>query len=330
MVPSPVQMIESGVPDSNWDAHVVSLEGHFLQMRPWLQVQEALGNPVVYARGDGWSWGASVLQGKGVRLLYAPYGPAVASPGDIGPACDALIAAGRSQHLDLVRAEPDTTAQFNDARARSFDGGQPQHTLLIDLRKDIDSIRGEMTSGRRRSINTAEKKGISIRRSRDPRDAEIFIEMIRKTAGRNQFHPHPAGYYRTVCEILFPQSAGSLYVASVNGADAAAVLSFESPTTAYYAYAAADASLSRDVIAAAPLAWQIILDAKNEGRHTFDFWGVLPDDSVNHPWTGFSKFKKTFGGTLHSRPGTFDFPINRLKYGLYRFARALRNRPLLI
>jgi len=127
-----------------------------------------------------------------------------------------------------------------------------------------------------------------------------------------------------VCTTLFGLQAASLYLAEVEGQSVAGVIAFESPTTGYYAHAADDPERSRQIVAAAPLAWQIVLDCRAEGRTTFDFWGVIPDDSVDHPWAGFSRFKKTFGGRLVTRPGTFDLPLRPWRYRAYRAAREMR------
>lgn len=322
-----VRTVSSGLPDKEWDAEVLGADGHFLQLSAWLEVQRALGLRTLWQRGDGWRWAAVVRRSHGMSYLYAPYGPCVDTPARVADAVAAMHAAAQEHGLDFIRVEPDIAAESLDLPgARRTGGGQPRHTLLLDLTRDEEALRGDLTSGRRRSINTAEKKGIALRRSRDPAEAEIFIELIAKTADRNRFHPHPDSYYRTLCEVLFPLEAASLYVAEVEGAPVAAVIGFESATTAYYAHAAADAERSRKIIAAAPLAWRMVLDAKAEGRRRFDFWGVLPDDSADHPWAGFSTFKKTFGGTPLTRPGTYDIPVRRLRYRAYSTARRLMGR----
>jgi len=287
-----------------------------------MRVQEALGDVPMWARGDGWQWAGALRRGRQNQWLYVQYGPRAEH---LAESTASIASAARAASVDFARVEPDTDRSLNpaDFQAVPANTGHPRHTLLIDLTRSEEDLRSEMTSGRRRSINTASKKGVSIRRSFDPADVEVFIDMIHKTGERNRFHPHPDSYYRTVCSVLLPQQAASIYVAEHEGAPVAAVVSFASPTTAYYTYAAADAERSRKIIAAAPLAWQMILDARAEGRTTFDFWGVIADDAVDHPWAGFSEFKKTFGGTVLSRPGPWDFPVRKLKYRLYRLARKL-------
>ena len=249
---------------------------------------------------------------------------AQAGTGSGEPAREARSAAGERAvpaHAATAAAVEETLAARGARRVRSV---QPRHTLVLDLRRPIEDLRGEMLSGRRRSINAATRKGISIRRTREADEVEQFIRLIQRTGERNRFGPHSERYYRTVCRVMFDLETASLYLAEIGGRSVAAVIAFESPTTGYYAHAADDPERSRQVVAAAPLAWQIVLDSRAEGRTTFDFWGVIPDDSADHPWAGFSRFKKTFGGRVLTRPGTFDLPLRPLRYRLYSTARELR------
>ena len=330
-----VHGVSAGLPGVEWDRELFATGGHLMQSRSWMEVQRALGDQIVHQRGEGWRWAGVHHRGRGVAYLYLPYGPALEHADRLGDAIDAIRAAGAELGVDFVRVEPDlevtsgsdaadaeaVLAARGAARVRSV---QPRHTLVLDLRRTEEELRAELLSGRRRSINAAARKGVSIRRTREPGDVEEFLRLIRMTGERNRFDPHPDQYYRTVCTTLFGLQAASLYLAEVEGQSVAGVIAFESPTTGYYAHAADDPERSRQIVAAAPLAWQIVLDCRAEGRTTFDFWGVIPDDSVDHPWAGFSRFKKTFGGRLVTRPGTFDLPLRPWRYRAYRAAREMR------
>ena len=363
-----VQGISTGLPDIEWDRELFAGGGHVTQSRPWMAVQQALGDRVVHQSGVGWRWAGVHHRRRGVSYLYLPYGPALEDPARLGDALDAIRAAGRSLSVDFVRVEPDlvvasaaiaaAAAEPGDAAGRFPDPAvaragvatdrrlavvaaeteaalaargavrvrsvQPRHTLVLDLHRSEEELRGEMLSGRRRSINAATRKGISIQRTREAVEVEEFIRLIHRTGERNRFDPHTDEYYQTVCTTLFGLGAASLYLAKAGGESVAGVIAFESATTGYYAHAADDPERSRQIVAAAPLAWQIVRDCRAEGRTAFDFWGVIPDDSADHPWAGFSRFKKTFGGRMITRPGTFDLPLRPLRYRAYRAAREMR------
>ena len=363
-----VQGISTGLPDIEWDRELFAGGGHVMQSRPWMAVQQALGDRVVHQSGVGWRWAGVHHRRRGVSYLYLPYGPALEDSARLGDALDAIRAAGRSLSVDFVRVEPDlvvasaaiaaAAAEPGDAAGRVPDPAvaragvatdrrlavvaaetevalaargavrvrsvQPRHTLVLDLHRSEEELRGEMLSGRRRSINAATRKGISIRRTREAVEVEEFLRLIHRTGERNRFDPHADEYYRTVCTTLFGLGAASLYLATVAGESVAGVIAFESASTGYYAHAADDPERSRQIVAAAPLAWQIVRDCRAEGRTSFDFWGVIPDDAADHPWAGFSRFKKTFGGRMITRPGTFDLPLRPLRYRAYRTAREMR------
>jgi lipid II:glycine glycyltransferase (peptidoglycan interpeptide bridge formation enzyme) len=346
--------LERGLPEPSWDQELFTSGGHFMQSAAWMAVQQALGDEIVHGAGEGWRFAAVVHRGRGRSWLYAPYGPAVQDESCLGAAVAAVRDAGRELGADFVRVEPDLVVASEDVSAQrdraligteapaTSAGGapweaaltalgavrarpvQPRHTLVLDLRRSEAELRSDMLSGRRRSINAAGRKGISVRRTRESGEVEQFIRLIGKTGQRAGFEPHSAGYYRTLCRVLFERRAASLYLAEVGGESVAAVIAFESPATGYYAHAADDPETARQIVAAAPLAWQIVLDCRAEGRSTFDFWGVIPGDGDEHPWAGFSRFKKTFGGRMLTRPGTFDIPLRALRYRALRAARELR------
>ena len=71
-----------------------------------------------------------------------------------------------------------------------------------------------------------------------------------------------------------------------------------------------------------------IFDAKIKGMKYFDFWGIAPDDApADHPWKGFTEFKKSFGGYPVHYAGTYDIVVRPVKYKIYQFTRAI-NRVL--
>ena len=69
--------------------------------------------------------------------------------------------------------------------------------------------------------------------------------------------------------------------------------------------------------------WTAICDAKNFGSKIYDFYGIPPTGSENHPMHGLYLFKTGFGGREVHRPGSVDVPLSRF-YGLYCMAENLR------
>lgn len=292
-----------------------------------MRVQAALGFEVLWSADDSpqpaWRWAGAVGSRTGLKYLYLPHGPTCAAA-NLTTALSAARAAGNERGMDFVRVEP-TARDSGPALAAA--GGcaapaiQPLHTWILDLDADEPALRSQLSSGHRGSINAAERRGLSFRSSTDPADAEIFISLVHQT-GVGRFHPQSDGYYRTLLCVLMPLGAASLHVAEAGGKAVAAAIGFDFGDTRCYAHAAADPS-ARKLSAAAPLVWHMILEARARGRSHFDFWGVLADVQPEHPWSGLSQFKKSFGGRLVSRSGTWELPVHPLRYRAYTLLRRL-------
>lgn len=316
----------SGAPPPTWDVHLDAIGGHFLQSRSWALFQEALGEQLLWAGGDGWCWLGIVRERPGFRDLYLPYGPAATGPTSFDAALSHATQTGRNRGFDMVRVEPwggvDAT-MLRPRGARPTAAIQPQFTWVIDLIQSEEALLRGLSENRRRNVRTAERKGLRIRRSQDPSEADRFISLLGATAERGHFNVHADRYYRVLLDTLLPRGAASLYFADTGGDPFAGIIGFHQTNAAYYAHAAADQQRSRTLSAPGPLAWRMLLDARAAGCTRYDFWGVAPNDSAEHPWAGLSRFKRGFGGNLHRTAGTWDVPLSRPKYALYRVARRL-------
>ena len=305
----------SNFPDSEWDRELLALNGHVLQSSAWLQVQRALGHEIRWSRGDGWQWAGAIRHGVFPRYLYVPYGPA--GSGRTSDAFRDIVRAASRSGLDFVRVEPtgsDALAALDVARAHAARPVQPRCTWLLDLTVGDDALRSGLESGHRSRINAAPRRGLTVRSSDDPADVEIFLDLQRLAADRSGFTGQSATYHRAVANVLMPLGMARLYVAEAEGTPVSASICFDFGGTRYYAFSASDPQLGRKLGAGPPLLWTMILDARAGGARTFDFWGVLCTDQPGHAWTGFSQFKRAFGGRMLQRAGTWEIPVRNMRY----------------
>jgi hypothetical protein len=312
-------------PGAEWDRTLLELHGHVLQSSAWLRVQRALGYEVLWGQGDGWRWSGAVRAGVFPRYLYLPYGPS--GDGCTRDALEDAVRAADDERLDFVRVEPvgsDAGVALAALRAIKVRSVQPQCTWVLDLTVDETALRRGLASGHRGSINAASRRGISIRSSSDPDEVEIFLRLQRAVFGRSAFAGQSAAYHRTVTKVLMPLGVAQLYIAEVDASAAAASIAFDFGPARYYAHAVSDPERGRRVGAAAPLVWRMILDARARGATVFDLWGVLPSDQPDHPWNGFSRFKRGFGGRLLERTGTWEIPVRRLRHRAFTALRRSR------
>ena len=162
-----------------------------------------------------------------------------------------------------------------------------------------------------------------------PATSRSFFVSRRKAPQREGFAVRSSRITALSLERCCPEHAGALYFAEAAGEAVAAALCFDFSGTRYYAHAVSDPDAGRRLQAAAPLVWQMILDARERGAQRFDFWGIAPPrepaaGAAPHPWDGFSQFKRSFGGEAVERAGTWDFGVRSLRHSLYRAAVRMR------
>jgi hypothetical protein len=316
----------SSLPPDGWDEELVPFGGHFLQSRAWAAFQLELGREVVWGHDSRWSWAGVVQEGRGIRNLYIPYGPTLGPGAGAEDAVGSGVAAARDRGLDFVRMEPigatDATMLLSLGAGQVGDT-QPQHTWILDLAPDEAALRQGLSHGHRSSLKLAEKAQVSCRSSTDLADLEVFLDLLHRTSRHGGFKPHPDSYYQALCKALFPVGAAKLYLADCEGRTVSGAIAFDFAGTRHYPHAAADQELNRKVGASVALLWRMILDARAERMTRFDFWGVAPGDDPKHPWAGLTQFKRNFGGEALVRLGTWELPVNAMRYRLYSAARNL-------
>ncbi|NIP32988.1 peptidoglycan bridge formation glycyltransferase FemA/FemB family protein, partial [Candidatus Saccharibacteria bacterium] len=123
-----------------------------------------------------------------------------------------------------------------------------------------------------------------------------------------KFRAHPKSYYKKILESL--GSMAEVWFAEYKGKVIAANLMIFWGNTVLYLHGASSRD-HKNVMAPYLLHWELIKRAKADGYKYYDFWGIAPPDSPNHPWAGITRFKKGFGGTEVKYPGTFDLAINK-------------------
>jgi hypothetical protein len=319
-------VFELGLPDDGWDERQCLRGGLMLQGRSWAQFQQALGREIVWAEGDGWSWLGVVTEGRGVRYLHAPYGPTVRDAAALTTALTSLKSAAATLELDFVRCEPVGVGETVVAEAGMVGAKmmQPQHSLILDLTKSEDELRTALSSGHRNAINGADRRGLRFTLTQDPSSSQTFIQLMNQTASMRGFRAHEEDYYRVMLKTLMPLGAATVGLAEYDKKVMAAAIFLDDNQTRIYAHAGTDPE-ARKLQAAVPLVWEAVLEARAQGLKRFDLWGIAPDYAPDsHPWAGFTRFKRSFGGTEVSYAGTWELPIKRVKFKLYRLAKRLK------
>lgn len=298
---------------------------HFLQRQPWAQLQKELQRTVVTDEGEGWQYQAFIEHGKLGTRLYCPYGPVVESAEKLKPALDSLIANAKKLGAVYLRIEPTgniTTQEIDYAGIKRAPRKQPEHTQRIDIDRPFAEVLAEMRKSLRNAHRNYTKKGLNVVTSSDPKDVEHLISLLDEVAERTGMVAHDSDYLRANANTLMPLEAAKVYLAQLDSKVIAAALVFDDEDCRYYAHAAADTE-HRNLQAGSILVTRMIEDSANSDQKFFDLYGVVPPSEVDHPWFGFSQFKRSFGGEQFDYAGTWEIPVRKLRYNFILLIRKI-------
>jgi len=302
-----------------WDAQVTATPGgSFLQSWGWGELQRELGNTFWRLREDD---GVALVIKRSIRFgknwLYSPRGPIVATPATFDKLIEQMQELAKAEESLFIRTEPATKLEQPWRRAKK--DTQPARTLVLDLTKTQDELLAAMHQKSRYNIRLAERKGISVRFSKDVADIELFLKLAEEVASRAPFAYHTSDYYHTFMRVLDTHGA-ELAIAEYEGKVLAVHVLMTFGDTTTYVHGASSIE-QRSLMAPHLLQWESIKRAQAGDTTKYDFYGIAPADAgADHPWTGITRFKLGFSGKQVTYPGSYDLVRNRLWYWLYTAA----------
>ncbi len=199
---------------------------------------------------------------------------------------------------------------------------QPQKTLMIDLKNDLDQILSQMHQKTRYNIRLARKKGVEIKEaaclSSDKqifeKDFADFWQLMEKTAKRDEFKIHKRNHYRNLLSGDDSKCIKLFFAEHKGKRIAAGIFSF-CGNKATYLHGASDSDY-RSLMAPYLLQFEMMTRAKEKGFLFYDFFGV-----DKKKWPGVTRFKNGFGGYEYEYAGTYDYIYNPFLYCAYNIAR---------
>lgn len=295
----------------------------FLQSDAWKKFQEAYGREVYTDKGKTWSYLAIAEKGRLSNRLYSPYGPIISGKSDLKEAVNSLKAKAKQTDASFIRIEPVgidlspadmTKLGFKKAHKET----QPSHTVVNDVSISPEDIMAGTSQTVRRIWRKNEKAGVKYEVSYDPKDIKDFINMIHNVSDRTGMIPYSDKYFKITADSLFPDKDAGLLFAVLDKKRIAAILFYNTGQTMYYAHAASYSEY-RKISPATSLALYSLIFAHEEGCKEYDFCGVAPEGAdKSHRWSGFTSFKLAFGGERRNTVGTWELPIKKGTYRLYR------------
>jgi lipid II:glycine glycyltransferase (peptidoglycan interpeptide bridge formation enzyme) len=301
------------------------------QTKDWEKLQKAFGEETFFVEEKSYQFLAILKKTKFGNYLYLPYGPVLADKNAAKTALKALESLAKEKGVTFIRIEPQDpkTASYllklpNIKKSKDLN---PAETWCIDLTQSKEEIIAGFSQSTRR-YSKFEKRGVSVTSSKNPEDIKYLVNFQRALSTRKNFGVFSEKYLKTELEQPF----STLYLAHYKDpADTskdepkiiAASLFFDHDGTRFYMQGATDPDYKKPPASLAMM-FTAMMDAKDQGFKVFDFWGIAPDNAPkDHPWAGFTAFKKSFGGYEVDYCGTYDIVLNKTKYKLYNTFRKI-------
>ena len=289
------------------------------QSQDWHKLQEDLGEESILVKEEDFQYLAIIKTTPVGEYLYCPYGPIAKDGTSFKTALGSLNDLAKEKSAIFIRVEPYDEAfkkNLPDSAKKSTDLN-PKETWILDLTGNDEEFKLRLPSRLLRYHKSAAKKGIIIEKSTNPDDIKYLLKLQQALANEKGISTFSENYLKTELKQPF----ASLYLVKYEGSIIAAGLVFDDETTRYNLQGA-QSDTGRKLHATGTLTIQLILDAREKKLKSFDFWGIAPDDAPDdHPWKGFTAFKKTFNGTEVKHAGTYDIVLSPFKYHLYQIIR---------
>ena len=190
-----------------------------------------------------------------------------------------------------------------------------EEELLINMRKTTRYL----------IKKASENADISIEKSADLKDIEIYQKLNKEVSKRRHFTPFSPEFIKNEFEIFQKDDEAIFLFGKYKGEIVAGAMIIFWSGIAFYHQAA---SLGKFAKFSIPylLQWEAIKEAKNMGCAIYDFWGFTdPEKFPKHPWAGPTLFKMGFGGYKEEYVKTQDFIISK-KYWISYIIESMRKR----
>lgn len=206
---------------------------------------------------------------------------------------------------------------------KAFEEIQPHHRQWVDLRVAEEEILKNMKSKGRYNVRLAERKGVKVVKSNDPKDIEILYKLYKETAMREGFPPRPKKYFVNLFNELIAKDHGMLFIAyNQGGADAALLVTFYDKIASFLY--GGSSRRNRHLMAPYLLHWEAMKEAKKRGMHWYDLLAIAPNEDPKHKHAGLRRFKQQFGGREVYLVGGFDKVYSKFWYFLFKLIEKVR------
>lgn len=311
-----------------WDELVMANPdgGNVLQLRAFAQTKAKHGwTPKYFVLGKV----AVIVLSRHIPLLgeywYVPKGPGVTTRKEL-----AVFAAKLPVPRPFaVRIDPErTTDQLSQKQLAALgfvrsprDIQYNTNTVIIDLRPPEEDILASFKQKTRYNVRLAGKKGVRVEAVPTNQESiDVMYELTRAMTERAGVYLRDKQYFTDFYTEHSATGRGQMFFAKYEGKVLAGAYITYTEHQALYK----DGGSVREhpeVQAPYALQWGIMQWLKAQGVVEYDLHGTPPASQIadqNHPLAGLARFKTGFNQTITEYIGTFDLPVNPVKYLLWK------------
>lgn len=257
-----------------------------------IPAQSGVGSNLIAADGPILPWHNQALARQGLRLLREAAEHHASAYGAVGLRIEPRLEFPAPNLLrDWRRAPVDMLAR---------------ETLYLDLRPAAEQLLAAMKPKGRYNIRLAARRGVTVRISHDLADIPLFYRLMDEAGERDDFYVEPIDHFNDLLATLAPLGHAHLLFAEYAGQTLGTLLLISYGQRAVYQYGGIS-NQSREQMAGYALQWAAIQQAQRLGCTSYDFYGFEPTGDPHHPFAGFSRFKRAFGGQAIALIGAYDY-----------------------
>ncbi len=189
----------------------------------------------------------------------------------------------------------------------------PMHAMdaelswVLDITPNEDELLSAMRKTTRYEIRRALKEHVSVFKTDLSKDLPIFFKLYEATAQRQKFIGHRG--IQEEFEQFASKGNALLFLGKLEGEIVSGAIILFYGNQAIYHHGA---SVRSKYPVSTLVQWEAIREAKKRGLKVYNFWGIAPNESENHPWRGITLFKKGFGGHEEGYMHAQDYPTSSL------------------
>ena len=327
--------IEEVTSKEEWEGFILSRpEVNFLQSWNWGVFHENLGKKVfrvgLYS-GDELSGVALCVKETAKRGTYLTIagGPIPFSGPELEKLIERIKEIAQREKCDFVRLRPqelDSEVSRQTAKTLGLKKSPlyltADLTLQLDIQQSEEELLRQMRKTTRYERRKAEREGIEVKISKNPEDIQRFYENEIALAKRQRFVPFSYKFLHEQFKAFVKDDQAALFHAYKDGELLASAFIVFYNGEAVYHYGVSTPA-NTEWPGAYACQWAAIQEAKKRGFWYYNFWGVAPNNEINHRFAHLSIFKRGFGGEEVQYLPAHDLPISQ-RYPAIRAFELLR------